>query len=544
MVNMSAGLIEGVYHEWKSLPHREKAKHIEHYAKNVFGCSSDTLRRRFKKLELGQRLARRADHGKPRVADMKTIREDMMKVSAIINGTSPGRSNICLSTEEAIEFAWEQGWLHQKYSTTTANRYLNLFGGNRRYVVTPSAAIEIIINHSNDVWYVDATPANQIFLPKSGSLVRNASHYEDRSHSADRLKRDLLDKIWIYVLVDGASRAYFAKAFAGLHLGENTHHWIDVIGECMLPKKNGIPIQGRPNTVYSDKGSGLTSKAMERFFNYLEIVPEVHMPGNPRAKGKVESRIGAIKKRIETLMSLTTIETVEQFNSILQARVHLDNQRKGHYDAYLSKLKNLRACTAENIIHAQEEPFTRKVNRYGCISVESKEWFVDWDMVGRNVNVTRTIHGLLFAEDIDGRTFECKEGRISAVFGSYHGVPQSERRKFQTEAIAEGNRLRKLVLPQDLIPEGSNVTHLTPSGGTPLEKSGRVPLEVYNDVETAWLYIAYETGFTRGSLPSEIRDAVDQVFDSHLNLYDHIDRTIIMNITEKIKKEVRNVAVN
>ena len=546
MKSIPEGILSGIYREWDALPHRERKTFLEQRAQSVCGCSVDTLYRAIRKIKNGQRPARRADHGRPRVTDAETIREDMMKISAFINGSAVGRSNVCLSVEEAIDFAYDQGYLHQKYAITTARRYLNQMGITRKRIVTPVASIEVNVEHSNDVWYVDATPANQIFLrPKTGTLKRDGSYYEDRSHAHDRLQRDFLDKIWIYCAVDGASRAYYAKAYAGLHLGENALHWIEFLSEVMTAKTNGNPVHGRPKIIYSDKGSGLTSGDMLRFCTFLEIETQTHLPGNPRAKGKVEARIGAIKRRIETLMALCRFETIEQFNSVLQARVHLDNQRKGHYDSWLSKLDGpVRLCSRENCIHAQEKPYTRKINGKGCVSIDSELWFVDWDMVGRTVDVHRTIGGVMIAEDIDGHIYQCSKGPVSVTFGSYHGAPVSEMRARQAEAVLEGKRLRQIVTPQELTPPATNIAHITPKTGEKLEKTGRVPLESYDNAEMAWMYVAYETGIAPADLPEEIRSAVDDVFDSHIRLHGHIDRQILLSITSKVKKEARDVAAN
>jgi len=532
---ISEQLLSAAYSELNNLPCKGERKAFVQKYTSLLGISDDRLYREFRKIKKGLKNNVRSDKGKLRVCEESTAKQDMLVLAGMKYQTAVGRKTGGLATETLIDIAYDSGFIKQKYSRSTADRLMSRYKINTQSYQKEVAAVSLIAECSNHVWFVDATPADQYFLGKSNKIIHDKSFFKDTSHADDRLRKYGFQKIWIYASVDLYSKAYNLMAFAGEHLGENTLHWTMFCKYAMQNNKKNL-FCGIPRIIYSDRGSGLTSGAFARFARYFGISLETHLPGNPRAKGAIESRLGAVKSKFEKKLNILPykISTIEELNEYLQNECYNDNLLSGKTALWRKGLQGeLLIPTDAQISMALSKPFTKKVTKYGTIVIDKKHYFVDWDEVGSKVDVMVTLNGMITAENPDGKIFICEEGKKEVVFETYHGVPKSEERVMRAEAIAEGARIKKLITIGDIKSPETNITPL-PVKSKDYQSGGLMP--EYKTTEEAWLYVCHSTGIYRGDLPEDILEEADKFLESAISLFGFISAEQITKLTNLIKE--------
>ena len=120
----------------------------------------------------------------------------------------------------------------------------------------------------NEIWQIDASPADVLLLDESGKAVRYNIYAAEDIYSRQAI---------IYV-----SRTPRAAAVAQL------------LRKCFL--KWGIP-----ETIKSDNGSDFVARSIKRLLNSLEITTELSPPYKPQTKGAVERAIGTFQHDLEVL---------------------------------------------------------------------------------------------------------------------------------------------------------------------------------------------------------------------------------------------------
>jgi len=184
-------------------------------------------------------------------------------------------------------------------SESTINRWLNEYGysysqvKNYREIARNRMRTDAPLKWS----FVDASTSELFYLSGSkGRLVLdNSGIITDKNHREEILTSKGYKKITIFCAVDLYSRAYFIKGY--VTPGESTLFWTRFLFDYMLEKSDPRnPIQGIPQNIYSDKGSALKSEQMREMFDILGINIVQRYPGNAKAKGIVERRIGAYKQ--------------------------------------------------------------------------------------------------------------------------------------------------------------------------------------------------------------------------------------------------------
>jgi hypothetical protein len=249
------------------------------------------------------------------------------KIAAIKVAGAQGKHGYPVSTEMAMHIAVNEEYLtpdELPADRSTMDRWLQEFGFTFRDFKKEKSAVSFVALYPNEVWLVDATPLNRYFMDVKGTVKAQYIIPGD-THLEEILAREGLSKIWVYYVVDMFSKAFYLRAYASK--GENTHGYMDVLTRAMLPK-DGYIMEGVPEILYSDMGSSLTSGDMSNFLLRLECRTEAHFPGNPRAKGRVEGRIGAFKRSFEPALNLLG----DRLNSL---------DRLNEYFYLWSKKKNL-----------------------------------------------------------------------------------------------------------------------------------------------------------------------------------------------------------
>ncbi len=481
--------------------------------------------------------------------------EQEKKDAVIISGIKrqPGeKAGYWIPTENAIHIAEKMKRIPQgKYNWWGMDRLLRKYGLNRKTSQIPKASIKLTAKYPGHVFVLDATPMNQYYMhlpetartrQKSKNRIQYLHFPQGDSHKEDILRKNAMYKIWVYYIVDMYSGLWLPMAFAPEPIGEkskvggeNSHDFLTFLRFAFLPKNN-LPalagrnhplrhslFQGAPEIIYCDEGSALKSKLILNFFKRLDIRVETHLSGNPRAKGKVESLIGASKKHFEVSLNRHAVSSIEQVNFFYGAWAHHLCHKKGLSDAWQkgNLISPIRSVTQENIQDAMVSHYDRDIDSYGCFQIDNIKYFVNENLVNQKVKVYKTPMSKtpLSAEDTDGRHYQIEQvGPRTTVFGQYKSFKKTEADYLNEEAESHAQKLRRGdgITFSDILPNDIDETNVIrfPSLAEPLKTESPAVPKTFKTIESARLYILNKTALLEILLDEEIPKSTINTIES------------------------------
>lgn len=451
-----------------------------------------------------------------------------------------------ISTELAVHTLLKQHRISREYSRREADRLLMTHGLTTKHFTNQANAVKLSALYPNHVFLADASPLEQHFMPVGETKLVHLDLATNDKHRDDILAKDKLRKVWIYMIVDLFSKAYYLMAFAGEPvlatskvLGENLTDWLTAFKAALLPKRpiiidgvgHAIPMQGVPENIYTDKFSGLTTIA--GIFSRLHCHVSHHEPGNPGAKGVVERRIGAFKS-FERLLDRSLIKNFEQLQGFLHQWMVYDNYSKGFYQRYLEGTKNhaLRTITEQDWKNVTIAKDSRVVDKYGCISVGNKSFRLSGGEVlqGTKVNIFTDIDGKIVAYDQKENPYDVLEsGPITAVFGSYAKHKESQLAKNRKQIKGIKSSLKQELLLESILPDAQNVTSLPVANLKPLSTKTRIAPEFFTSSEDALHFIEEHSFLTEADrifLENQFQEAITALGKIHSSYLYEIIKTI------------------
>lgn len=295
-------------------------------------------------------------------------------------------------------------------------------------------------------------------------------------------------------------------------------------------------------------GSSLTSGDMSNFLLRLECRTEAHFPGNPRAKGRVEGRIGAFKRSFEPALNLLgdRLNSLDRLNEYFYLWSKKKNLADGNFQRfYQGSLEHpIRRCSMKNITDATTRGVKRKLTAYGCVSVkwsskeESQEYYVNGpDLAkGDELFIYRNMRGQIAAQDSKGRIYQCDDrGRKQVRFGDYRPMDGRERGglteddRAREDVIVEAAAIRRSVNFHSLLPDTSNI-HVFPARGEQMETVSPIAPETFETADDAKNYLVLTTGVSLADLPEKLVNAIEVSIDSFLSAQGVIPKTFIMEL--------------
>jgi len=247
---------------------------------------------------------RRSDAGKSKVTDA-----DVMAVAAFQqNSQRKSLHKRTLPMNVAKEQLTERGVITQASDATYHNRLHQLYLDERSRK-RPEPFITLRSSAPNHVWQIDASQAAQWYLKDTKLSLdreREIAHFKVEKNFTGVLKR--------YIVGDHFSGAFWV--FYSYAKGENARDFLRCLWEAMTYKGDNFPLCGIPEIIYSDSGSGLTAAATANAFRALGIRYIAHKPGNPRAKGFIETMQGLWEAGFEDLLLASGITgfTLDELN--------------------------------------------------------------------------------------------------------------------------------------------------------------------------------------------------------------------------------------
>lgn len=161
--------------------------------------------------------------------------------------------------------------------------------------------------YSNDYHQLDTTVAQQFYLDDDGSFGYEKSWSVNKNRPGNRKPRLTLAQ-----LKDDHSRVVYAEFI----LGNNTLAWMKFLYRAWKKKTGAFPFFGLPKALYSDNDSVIKSEKFVYAMHRLKVEVRTHMPGNSRAKGKVESGFKVLQE-FEKMCKLVKFKSLEEANAYL-----------------------------------------------------------------------------------------------------------------------------------------------------------------------------------------------------------------------------------
>jgi hypothetical protein len=452
--------------------------------------------------------------------ERKIIRQDMMLLAGL--KYPKGEKLGVVSTELVLGQAhFRKLFQGRTYSRSQADRWFEKHGLNKKSLNRPQAAVAIKSDYSNQLALVDATVLEHyaLSLEDNRTLIQIDAPKNDQ-HLDDLLHQKKAKKIWVYYFVEKYSAAYFVMAFAptptketSIYGGENSRDLFTFLKFCFLPKKDlpflrgkphpyeGCPVEGGQGILYGDKGAAMTSDFMTHFLWNLGIQPQQHMPGNPRAKGSVEARIGAGKRGPDRLIRKLHIHTIDDLNFHMMSWGNYLNVKHGKYETYLEGCKNnpIRKIELQNIKDAAVMRLERVVDEWGCVSIQNTRYFTNENINGEKIKIFRqpalpgskalAIDDRLIAVDRYGRRFEMAP-QTAHSFDDYKSFAKTEGAKMFDEVRIIAHSLLQTSTFEDGLPPAieTNIRHMPPKSEAVKTHSPITP-DTFNTIEetTAWV---------------------------------------------------------
>jgi len=423
---------------------------------------------------------------------------------------------------------------------------------------------------------VDATPIDCYYLRLDLHIEKHNIDSADK-HLDDFLKREGLYKIWVYYFVDMYSKAFLALPIAALpkgkgskNAGESADTWLEALKFFMLPKYNlpsplphkpaplkDCPIHGRPDILFCDRGSGIgTSKLINNVMYNLGVRIVTHLPKNPSAKGAVEGRISAFKRRYEALINPKLIKTINELQYFYLSWSHYHNKESGAYDRFVGGIHTmpLIQLSEQNFQDAMVEKIIRTIDEYGCISIDNKKLFVTHNEYYKHtkVQVYRSYSrsgSMRYYVDLGGKIVECLDsGPKSHSFDTITSFPVSQGAK-NRKAVAELSQIfKQQELFDDILPKLDSKIHYFPHKNvTPAQVHSPIAPETFSNPESAINWILHQTGLLYEQLPPEDRNTIQSTFSLLMRTEGHIKGSICVDLANALishKEELKNADRN
>jgi len=508
--------IQTYYDEYIQLPGKlQKGAYIESLSKDLM-VDKSTIHRWFKKQSKGKVSRKRADRGKPRKSGITDeIKSMIVKKVAALKIESATKTGKVLKTEMAVLALFNAGEIPCIIPEGTMNRWLDEAGMSWKQIQRYNEVTNnrLVADYPNQWWFVDSSVSELYYLGPKNNIIRdNSGILTDKNHRDEILTSKGYRKLLIFCAVDLYSHAWVCRGY--ITPGESAASWTRFLMDIMEGVE-GAPLRGIPENIYSDKGSGLLSNQMQNMLDHLNVEFVAHTAGRAMAKGLVERRIGLYKANIESALRFDRINSIERYNEITTKLMIEENTKSGKYSLWneIHKFGKLKEFTPDLRRKVSYKEFERKVNAFGCISLESNEFFVSNRLHGEWVTVYRKIDGTLTAIDRRDNRYTLEKPDQEVTMGKFRSRKKTEFDYSLDELTETGKDLRKKITADHFISGSTDkITQLPIKGEipdniqTPFDKA-----EPIKTLEDTYYRIYLETKISKKYIPQELQGSLDHL---------------------------------
>jgi DNA-binding transcriptional regulator YhcF (GntR family) len=534
------------YDHYNTLKRRvEKGEFIRDLAVDL-GCHPCTISRAFKDLKKGSlKNQDRKDKGIfrfPGMTQEECIQATRMVAAMKIEmATKTGKTG---STESAIRALYNAGQINSQIPDSTMNRWLNQHSLSFKQIRNYSAStgVRLGTDEPNKWWFMDFSVSEIYYLLQSGKMVQDKTGIlTDKNHREELLTKKGYRKLFIGCVVDLYSGTYWVNGYVSP--GESSYMVLNFLMDAMQKKDDPQnPFRGIPQNIYCDKGSALHSQQMRDLLEPLGIQIWSHIPGNPKAKGRVESRIGAYKNTIERCFAFQKPASIEEYRAITQKMITSDNLNKGNFSKWMdiyktSSLREFDESTRKKLGYTMDE---RVVNPYGCVELHKEEYFISKRLNGERVSIYTMMDGTMKALDRMGNIYELTgTSHQNREMGKYKAEKKTVYDYTLDEVKAEGKRLRKIVKPEHFLLDTPENLVMIERKGEQVEVSSPFEIPGFTTVDEAWYAVYKNTGYSQKHLTKDLAGKIDWLFNAMLERDKAISRERFTEIIEIITDELR-----
>ncbi|WP_430391098.1 hypothetical protein [Dyella sp. 20L07] len=333
-------------------------------AMSWLGVSRPTIYSRLRQLGWTSGRKLRADKGDSRLSE-----GEVKNLAAILRASQRQTGKELLPVSDAIDIAVSNGLIENRVAPATALRLMRRHDCHPRQMARPEPHTNLRSLHPNHVWQLDASVCVLYYLRNGKAQVMDERKFNVRK------PRDLAkvsnQRLLRYALTDHATGDVIARYYNVS--GEDQRTLFDFL-MFAFHTQEGRVMHGVPSMLVWDAGSANESHAIKALLTALMIRHWTHIPGNPRAKGQVESVHNVIERKFEGRLSFTRIESVEDLNGHLDTWLKWFNGTQVHSrhrhtrDALWQTIRQdqLRLCPPRELcqvlLHSRPEPRVVKGN--------------------------------------------------------------------------------------------------------------------------------------------------------------------------------------
>lgn len=419
-------------------------------AAQFLAVTPQTLYTRLRQVGYSSGRKLRADRG-----DSRVTTDEVKSVAALLQASRRQTGKALLPVVDAIDIALSNGLLDQRVSPQTMLRVMRRNGCHPTQLQQSDPHVQMRSLHPNHVWQLDASICVLYYLRNGRVGVMDEREFNARKPAA--LAKVANERVLRYALTDHYSGFTAARYFQTT--GEDQRTLFEFLMHAMHPQ-DGRVMHGVPWMLVWDAGSANQSHGIRNLLTQLAVRHWAHVPGNPRAKGQVESVHNVIERKFEGRLTFARIDSVVELNQHLDTWLRSFNgvsihSRHGHTRAAVwqtIRQDQLRLCpalqTCSVLMHSKPEQRTVT----GALTVTYKPRGADrctysvshvpgvrvGEAITLVVNPYRSPAVFVIAQDEDGATryFECEPlerdagGFLlhgSAVFGeNYASKPDTD----------------------------------------------------------------------------------------------------------------------
>lgn len=285
---------------------------VERAAEHL-GVSTQTMFKRLRAVGYLSGRKLRSDKNDSAVSD-----DQVRAFSAMLVASQRANGKILLPTGDAIDIAVANGVLSCNVSVSTMLRRMSVLSCHPAQLARPEPHVTMRSLHPNHVWQLDASICVLYYLRDGKVRVMDERKFNARK-PAD-LVRVANKRVLRYVLTDHCSGTIIARYYNVT--GENAETLFEFLMWAMQPREGSV-MHGVPFMLVWDAGAANMAHQIQHLLTALAVRHYPHVPGNPRAKGQVETSNNIVERKFEGRLSFVRIESVEELNA------HLDTWLRG-----------------------------------------------------------------------------------------------------------------------------------------------------------------------------------------------------------------------
>lgn len=558
-----------VFTHWKSLPERgrERGELVEKYSKEV-GLSDVSIYARFKKLDKGNPISIVSGIAKEKVPrrkkeDCADREKHLFAIAGVKYGNKDNKKSRAIPTDFAVEIAKNAGLIPKDFNLnrTTIERAWSEMGISSKKIDNKSIFTELVAKCANHAVMVDATTLDQYYIcVTDNTFLHLPDLHLDKNHEMQTMEKKKLRKPIVYYWVDVYSKSWLMKTYlpdpktpGAINGWENSTDWIDFLTWCMLPKKDlRIPVQGAPQIMICDKGSGLTSDAVSNFCYRLGIDVREHTPKRSESKGIVEGRIGGVKRSYEVALDRSDIHSLDELNNFQHSWMIYNCQVKNqHYQKWMASTKDnpIQIVTEKNIHDATVESIDRVVNAYRVVSINKQLYRISNEVpAGTKVDIMTGYDGKRYAQTNEGKIYELiPKGKVQRDVETFEilnddgDAIKKNVLDINRETVKKLSKdLKKHVKLEHKMPDMKGVIFFPAKGEEMVTHHALAPDNLVK-VEQGVYYILQETGLTKEEIGLDIMDGIEDVLSSQIKHNGKIDQSFLFRMVNSLIEQNKEV---